>query len=143
MPVERGGGIEQPNLQVLAKHIGSSGGWLHVFPEGRISYDGKLADLRWGIGRMVCDSMRYGDGRCGCTPTVCPGVCCDRQVASNVTFGLTGHCGSQLRPQWREAGVRICALSIGSATLRNSWLIDLLRAEHQWCYPTTTVAWVR
>lgn len=62
--VERGGGVEQTNLLVTAKHIAETGGWLHVFPEGRISYNGRLSDLRWGIGRMVCDTMRFGDHRC-------------------------------------------------------------------------------
>ena len=59
----RGGGLEQPSLALLAKRLGQHGDWLHVFPEGRISYDGKLADLRWGVGRMVCDVMKHGDGR--------------------------------------------------------------------------------
>ena len=63
--MERGGGLDQPNLAVMAKQLGEHGDWLHVFPEGRISYDGKLADLRWGVGRMVCDAMKHGDGRYG------------------------------------------------------------------------------
>ena len=37
---------------------------LHVFPEGRISYNGKVADLRWGIGKMVCDVMKHSGGKC-------------------------------------------------------------------------------
>lgn len=64
VPIERGGGLDQPSLSILAKRLGEHGDWLHVFPEGRISYDGKLADLRWGVGRMVCDAMKHGDGRC-------------------------------------------------------------------------------
>ena len=36
---------------------------LHVFPEGRISYNGKVADLRWGIGKMVCDVMKHSGGQ--------------------------------------------------------------------------------
>lgn len=41
---------------------------LHVFPEGRISYNGKIADLRWGIGKMVCDVMLHSGGRCAPWP---------------------------------------------------------------------------
>jgi hypothetical protein len=36
---------------------------LHVFPEGRISYNGKIADLRWGVGKMVCDVMLHSGGK--------------------------------------------------------------------------------
>lgn len=38
---------------------------LHVFPEGRISYNGKIADLRWGVGKMVCDVMKHSGGKYG------------------------------------------------------------------------------
>jgi monolysocardiolipin acyltransferase len=64
VPIDRGGGLEQPSLAVMAKQLGLHGDWLHVFPEGRITYDGKLADFRWGVGRMICDVMKNGDGRC-------------------------------------------------------------------------------
>jgi hypothetical protein len=61
--IERGGGLEQRTLSAVSKQLGEMGDWLHVFPEGRISYDGKLSNLRWGVGRMVCDTMKHSHGR--------------------------------------------------------------------------------
>lgn len=63
LPVVRGGGVEQPNLQAVAWRLGQYGDWLHIFPEGCISFDGKLGELKRGVGKMVCDVMKYGDGR--------------------------------------------------------------------------------
>lgn len=64
LPVIRGGGQDQHSLQVMSRRLGTHSDWLHVFPEGRISYDGKLADLRWGVGKMVCDVMKSSGGTC-------------------------------------------------------------------------------
>jgi Acyltransferase len=60
LPVTRGGGLEQPSLHIMARQLAIHGDWLHVFPEGRISYDGRVGDLRWGVGRMICDCAQQG-----------------------------------------------------------------------------------
>ena len=39
------------------------GGWLHVFPEGRIMFTGRLGPFRWGVGKVVCDAKRASGGR--------------------------------------------------------------------------------
>jgi monolysocardiolipin acyltransferase len=63
LPVIRGAGLDQPSLSVMARRLGTRNDWLHIFPEGRISYDGKLSELRWGIGKMVCETMKHTAGR--------------------------------------------------------------------------------
>ena len=80
LPIKRGDGLDQPNLHVMARRLGQHGDWLHVFPEGRISYDGRLSDLRWGVGKMVCDVMKHSGGMCvppptpSQTPPFCPAL---------------------------------------------------------------------
>lgn len=41
MPIQRGGGIDQKQLQDFARRV-AAGGWVHVFPEGKVSQTGKL-----------------------------------------------------------------------------------------------------
>jgi hypothetical protein len=41
------------------------GEWLHIFPEGRVTPDGKVGPFRQGIGRLVCDAKAAAGGRCG------------------------------------------------------------------------------
>lgn len=72
LPIKRGEGLNQVNLHVIARRLGQHGDWLHVFPEGRISYDGRLSDLRWGVGKMVCDVMKHSGGMCAPSPTTLP-----------------------------------------------------------------------
>jgi monolysocardiolipin acyltransferase len=56
LPIERGKGPLQPVMRVTAGEL-SRGGWVHLFPEGRINYTGKLGHLRWGIGKVFCDAV--------------------------------------------------------------------------------------
>ena len=35
----------------------AGGAWVHVFPEGHVGYSGRLEPCRWGVGRLVCDSV--------------------------------------------------------------------------------------
>jgi len=62
LPVERGAGLYQPIMTVVARAV-ASGDWVHVFPEGRINYSGTLSSFRWGVGKLFCDayiqSVRY------------------------------------------------------------------------------------
>lgn len=41
----------------------AAGGWLHVFPEGRLMMTGVLGPFRWGVGKVVCDAKKAADGR--------------------------------------------------------------------------------
>jgi hypothetical protein len=38
------------------------GGWVHVFPEGRIHFTGALGPFKWGVGKLVCDARKAGGG---------------------------------------------------------------------------------
>jgi monolysocardiolipin acyltransferase len=51
----------------LAERV-SKGDWLHIFPEGRVSKDGELGRLKWGLGKMLCDVEAMG----GTPPVVLP-----------------------------------------------------------------------
>jgi Acyltransferase len=68
LPVERGGGVDQPGMRVAAAALGS-GEWLHIFPEGRVTPDGSVGPFKQGIGRLVCDARAAAGGRCGILST--------------------------------------------------------------------------
>ena len=34
------------------------GDWVHVFPEGRVGYTGRLQPCKWGVGKLVCDCVQ-------------------------------------------------------------------------------------
>ena len=70
LPIERGKGPHQPVMGVVARAV-ARGEWVHVFPEGRIVFnDGieKVKELRWGVGKLVCDSYMIS----GRVPVVLP-----------------------------------------------------------------------
>ena len=46
----------------------SKGDWLHIFPEGKVSKDGELGRLKWGLGKLLCDVEEMG----GQQPIVLP-----------------------------------------------------------------------
>lgn len=56
LPIRRGGGLDQESLQAVSRYV-SEGSWAHIFPEGQISYTGKLLPFKWGVGKMICDSF--------------------------------------------------------------------------------------
>ena len=62
MPIIRGGGIDQPVMR-SASGIVAQGGWLHVFPEGRVMMNGKLGPFRWGVGKVICDARKESGGK--------------------------------------------------------------------------------
>jgi len=68
LPIERGAGIEQPVMQIVAREV-SKGGWLHIFPEGKVVRTGMLGPLRWGVGRVICDATIHSNGQ---PPVVLP-----------------------------------------------------------------------
>ena len=51
--------MQQPIMNVAARQV-QRGKWLHVFPEGKLFVDGSMGPFKWGIGKMVCDSMEDG-----------------------------------------------------------------------------------
>jgi len=56
LPVERGKGVHQPGMDAVVELL-DQGEWVHVFPEGRRSRDGRLQrPLRTGVGRLVADA---------------------------------------------------------------------------------------
>ncbi len=70
LPVERGKGLYQPVMGVVARAV-ARGEWVHVFPEGKIVFNdgkGKVRDLKWGVGKLVCDSYLLS----GRVPVVLP-----------------------------------------------------------------------
>ena len=59
LAIERGKGLNQPVMRVAAQRV-AQGDWLHVFPEGRVGYGGTMGPFKWGIGKIVCDSIQSG-----------------------------------------------------------------------------------
>eukprot|EP00210_Caulerpa_lentillifera_P006325 g6041.t1 len=60
LPVKRGAGVDQPVMTKLSQLV-KKGHWVHVFPEGRVSYTGSLQGLKWGVGKIICDSVENGN----------------------------------------------------------------------------------
>ena len=58
LAIERGKGLDQPVMRVAAQQV-AQGDWLHIFPEGRVGYQGPMGPFRWGVGKIVCDSIRH------------------------------------------------------------------------------------
>ena len=59
LPVDRGAGAVQPSTLAAGAAL-AAGGWVHVFPEGRIGYSGTLLPVRWGVGALVCECVSRG-----------------------------------------------------------------------------------
>ena len=58
LPIERGHGPQQPAMQTAAELL-AHGDWVHVFPEGRVGYSGRLQACKWGVGKLVCDTVAH------------------------------------------------------------------------------------
>ena len=56
LPIERGQGLQQPAMQTAAQLL-AQGDWVHLFPEGRVSFSGRLQACRWGVGKLICDAV--------------------------------------------------------------------------------------
>lgn len=59
LPVVRGGGVRQPELDGVAAKL-QAGQWVHYFPEGSIRQDGKVHRFRRGVGRIVAAVAELG-----------------------------------------------------------------------------------
>ena len=54
LPIVRGGGPEQPILQLMVERLRTHGDWLHIFPEGKVRQDGQMNKLKSGLARVLC-----------------------------------------------------------------------------------------
>lgn len=52
LPIERHGGVWQPDLDTIIGKL-CHGAWVHYFPEGKIRQDGRIHPFRRGVGRLV------------------------------------------------------------------------------------------
>ncbi|KAF6264855.1 hypothetical protein COO60DRAFT_1266700 [Scenedesmus sp. NREL 46B-D3] len=59
LPVERGAGMFQPGLAAAEERL-RSGDWVHIFPEGTRSRDGRMQPVRKGVGRLVAACAELG-----------------------------------------------------------------------------------
>ena len=72
IPIYRGGGIEQPCMNVMAELV-AAGRWLQIFPEGKINKEPRGQTpldqrLKWGLGKILCDIEEMG----GAQPMILP-----------------------------------------------------------------------
>jgi len=56
VPVVRGDGVYQPTMNQMTNEL-NRGSWLHIFAEGKINMNKEWLQLRWGVGRLVADSV--------------------------------------------------------------------------------------
>ena len=56
LPIDRGLGLQQPAMQTAAGLL-AGGDWVHLFPEGRVGYSGRMQPCKWGVGKLVCDAV--------------------------------------------------------------------------------------
>lgn len=47
-------------MRTVAAEV-ARGCWVHIFPEGKVNYTGRVGPLRWGVGKLVCDARARSD----------------------------------------------------------------------------------
>jgi len=55
IPIVRGWGVEQPAMRFLQERL-NSGGWVNIFPEGKVTEGDSVGPCRWGVGCLVWNS---------------------------------------------------------------------------------------
>lgn len=81
IPITRGGGIYQEHMNEALDRL-SEGGWLHTFPEGKVSQDhASIGRLKWGTASLIARSP--------ITPIVLPIVHCgfEKVMPEKIFFG--------------------------------------------------------
>jgi len=67
IPIVRGWGVDQPAMRFLQDKL-DRGGWVNIFPEGKVTVSDTINPLRWGVGRLIWE--------CVTSPTILPVVHC-------------------------------------------------------------------
>ncbi|KXS14451.1 hypothetical protein M427DRAFT_57629 [Gonapodya prolifera JEL478] len=62
--IDRGGGIWQEGMNASIEKL-KRGGWIHIFPEGKINQHTKIARFKWGISRLLHEVLHLN-------PTIVP-----------------------------------------------------------------------
>ncbi len=62
LPIDRGAGLEQQGMQAAQERL-RKGDWVHVFPEGTRSVDGRMGQAKRGVGRLIaaCNPPPLGE----------------------------------------------------------------------------------
>merc|ERR1719410_748845 len=67
IPIVRGWGVDQPAMRFLQDKL-DRGGWVNIFPEGKVTVSNNINSLRWGVGRLIWE--------CVTSPTIVPVIHC-------------------------------------------------------------------
>jgi monolysocardiolipin acyltransferase len=54
IPTIRGAGIYQPGVDFAIDKLNKHG-WVHIYPEAKVTQDNKMIRFKWGVGRILMD----------------------------------------------------------------------------------------